>query len=71
MRFLESHGVGRLVAEAELVEAIGDLLANPDALRRMQERAWALGRRTGADRIAELVESLAGRRSAARLAAGQ
>ncbi|HEX7811230.1 MAG TPA: glycosyltransferase [Burkholderiales bacterium] len=71
VRFLESHGVGRLVAEAELVEAIGDLLANPDALRRMQERAWALGRRTGADRIAELAESLAGRRSAARLAAGQ
>lgn len=68
VRFLESHGVGRLVAEEDLVEAVEGLLANPDALRRMKERARSLGRRTGADRISELVEDLAGRRSVQRLA---
>lgn len=67
VRFLERHGVGRLVPEADLVEAIEAWLANPDALRQMKERAWSLGRRNGADRIAELVECLAERRSAQRL----
>lgn len=66
VRFLERHRVGRLVAEEALVEAIEDLLANPDALRRMKERAWSLGRRKGAERIAALVEHLAGRRSTRR-----
>jgi processive 1,2-diacylglycerol beta-glucosyltransferase len=68
VRFLERHGVGRLIAEADLVETIEGLLANSGALRRMQERAWSLGRRDGAERIAEMVERLAGGRSAQRLA---
>ena len=55
------------LTEADLVEAIEAWLANPDALRQMKERAWSLGRRNGADRIAELVECLAERRSAQRL----
>ena len=67
VRFLERHGVGQLVPEADLVDAIEGWLANPDTLRHMKERAWSLGRRNGAERIAELVERLAGRRSAWRL----
>lgn len=68
VRFLERHGVGRLVAEVDLVEALEDLLANSDALRRKKERAWSFGSRNGAQRIAELVEQLAGRRSMQRRA---
>jgi UDP-N-acetylglucosamine:LPS N-acetylglucosamine transferase len=58
-RFLEKHGVGRLVSEADLVDEVGALLADRQSLARMQERAWALGRRDGAQRIAELVGEFA------------
>ncbi len=68
VRFLERHRVGRLVAEVDLVESIEHLLANPGTLQRMQDRAWALGRRRGAERIAELAEHLARRRAAQRWA---
>jgi processive 1,2-diacylglycerol beta-glucosyltransferase len=62
VRFLEEHEVGRLVSENDLVAAIDALLADRLLLTRMQERAWLLGRRDGADRIAELALSLAGPR---------
>ena len=52
--FLEKHGVGHLVSENDLVAGIESLLANPDELARIQHRAWTLGRRDGASRIAEL-----------------
>lgn len=55
VRFLEQHRVGCLVSDEELVPRIASLLADRAELERIQDRAWALGRRDGADRIAELV----------------
>lgn len=66
VRFLERHGVGRLFPEAGLKHAVEDLLSHPEALRGMKRRAWALGRRSGADSIAELIQRAAGTQSASR-----
>jgi processive 1,2-diacylglycerol beta-glucosyltransferase len=57
--FLEKHGVGRLVPENDLVAGIESLLANPGELARIQHRAWTLGKRDGASRIAELALAVA------------
>jgi UDP-N-acetylglucosamine:LPS N-acetylglucosamine transferase len=54
VRFLERHGVGKLVPESELIGTLTGLLADRLTLTGMQERAWQLGHRDGADRIAEL-----------------
>jgi len=59
VRFLERQGVGRLVSEHELVPQVESLLGDPKELARIQRRAWALGRRDGAARIAERVLALA------------
>ena len=59
VRFLEQHGVGRLVPEDELPTALASLLANPAELARIQQRAWTLGKRDGASRIAESALALA------------
>jgi UDP-N-acetylglucosamine:LPS N-acetylglucosamine transferase len=59
VRFLERHGVGQLVQETELIGALTGLLADRLRLTRMQERAWQLGHRDGADRIAELALAMA------------
>jgi hypothetical protein len=59
VRFLEQHGVGRLVPEDDLLADIESLLANPCELDRIQQRAWTLGKRDGASRIAELALGLA------------
>jgi UDP-N-acetylglucosamine:LPS N-acetylglucosamine transferase len=56
--FLERHGVGALVNDDELVDRIQALVDQPDALMEAQRRAWALGNRQGAERIAELVLDL-------------
>jgi len=63
VRFLEQHGVGRLVPEDDLLAGIESLLANPGELARIQQRAWTLGKRDGASRIAELALALAQSRS--------
>jgi UDP-N-acetylglucosamine:LPS N-acetylglucosamine transferase len=63
VRFLERHGVGRLVPEADLAASIGSLLAHPGELARVQDRAWTLGLRDGASRIAALALALAPSRS--------
>jgi processive 1,2-diacylglycerol beta-glucosyltransferase len=63
VRFLEQHGVGRLVPEDDLLAGIESLLANPGELARIQHRAWTLGKRDGASRIAELALTLAQSRS--------
>ena len=63
VRFLEQHGVGQLVLEDELVERIESLLANRDELARIQQRAWTLGKRDAAARIAESVLAFAQARS--------
>lgn len=59
VRFLERHGVGRLVPEDDLAAEVASLLANPGELARIQQRAWTLGRRDGAPRIAESALALA------------
>lgn len=59
VRFLERHGVGRLLSDDDLVGSIETLLGHPEELAALKERAWLLGRRNGADRIAERVLALA------------
>lgn len=54
LRFLEAHGVGRQVTDEALPSALAALLSARDELRGYQSRAWALGRRDGAVRIAAL-----------------
>ena len=63
VRFLEQHGVGRLVPEDDLLAGVESMLANPGELARVQHRAWTLGKRDGASRIAELALALAQSRS--------
>lgn len=60
VRFLEEHNVGRLVPETELSAALTSLFADPVALAGMQRRAWLLGRRDGAERVAKAALTLAG-----------
>lgn len=55
VRFLEQHRVGCLVSDEQLVPRIVSMFADRAELARIQDRAWALGRRDGADRIADLV----------------
>jgi len=58
VRFLERHGVGGLVPERELVESLRSLLGNSRKLACLQDRAWNLGRRDSAERVADLVYEL-------------
>ncbi len=60
--FLERHRVGGLVADDELFDRVNLLLGHRETLQRIQQRAWALGRRDGASRIAELTLELAAAR---------
>ena len=57
--FLHRHDVGGLVADGELLDRLAALLQHPGALQSMQMRAWQLGRRDGAPRIARLAVDLA------------
>jgi len=61
--FLERHDVGGLVSDRELVRRVDELFSDPQALREMQERAWLLGRRTGAMKVAEIALDLASARA--------
>jgi UDP-N-acetylglucosamine:LPS N-acetylglucosamine transferase len=65
VRFLEENRVGRLVAEDELPAAAQALLADAGELASIQQRAWSLGRREGAARVAALACELAARNAAA------
>ena len=58
VNFLEQHDVGGLVGDDEVLMRVERLLREPDVLRQMQQRAWSLGRRDGARRVAELVLEL-------------
>jgi UDP-N-acetylglucosamine:LPS N-acetylglucosamine transferase len=51
------------VPEADLAASIESLLAHPGELARVQDRAWTLGQRDGASRIAALALALAQSRS--------
>lgn len=57
--FLTRHGVGGLVADGELLNRVDALLHDRDVLQNMQRRAWLLGQRDGAKRVAELALDLA------------
>jgi UDP-N-acetylglucosamine:LPS N-acetylglucosamine transferase len=57
--FLQSHDVGGLVADGELLDRLAALLQDSNALHAMQMRAWQLGRREGARRVAEIAVELA------------
>jgi UDP-N-acetylglucosamine:LPS N-acetylglucosamine transferase len=58
VRFLEQHRVGGLVADSELPQRIQALVKDSRALADAQVRAWALGNRHGASRVAELMLDL-------------
>lgn len=58
VRFLESNDVGGLVTDTQLVHRLQALVSDPVALAAAQRRAWALGNRQGAPRIAELLLDL-------------
>lgn len=67
VRFLERHGVGALVRDDEIATRIEEVISRPQTLADMQQRAWQLGQRCGAARVAELaLDLLAGRRRAVR-----
>ncbi|HWK51382.1 MAG TPA: glycosyltransferase [Steroidobacter sp.] len=57
--FLTRHEVGGLVADGELLERVDALLRDRDALQSMQRRAWLLGQREGAAKVAHLALDLA------------
>jgi UDP-N-acetylglucosamine:LPS N-acetylglucosamine transferase len=59
VRFLERHGLGRLVPDEELAQQVRDWLAEPARLADVHRRAWAAGRRDGAARVAEVALELA------------
>lgn len=59
VRFLEQHGVGGLVGDAELADRIDAVIQEPAKLALIQERAWALGCRDGSTRISDLALDLA------------
>jgi processive 1,2-diacylglycerol beta-glucosyltransferase len=60
--FLDRHGVGGLVADGELSTRVESMLADRAVLEQIQQRAWRLGRRDGAARVAELALDLAAAR---------
>ncbi len=64
VRFLERHGIGRLVANDDLAHQVSEWLASAERLQEIQQRAWAAGRRDGAVRIAEETLRLAAARAA-------
>lgn len=59
LRFLHAHGVGELLPGPELVGRVEAMTRARGELERIQARAWALGRRDGAARIAALALELA------------
>jgi len=61
VRFLEQHGVGRLLDDAQLVEQITAWLHDPQQLEDVQARAQRLGRRDGARAVARQALELADR----------
>lgn len=66
VQFLQRHEVGGLVQATHLVPRIEALFAAPAMLAAVQARAWSLGKRDGATRIAALVlEAAVNRRETA------
>jgi UDP-N-acetylglucosamine:LPS N-acetylglucosamine transferase len=61
VRFLEQHGVGRLLDDAKLIQQIGAWLRDPAELEAVQQAAQRLGRRDGAVQVARHALELADR----------
>ncbi len=59
LQFLRRHQIGDLVRNDDLVQRVESMVQAPAMLRRMQARAWELGRRDGAARVASLALDLA------------
>lgn len=59
--FLERRGLGALVTDGELPGRVAALAADRAHLAQLQRRAWLLGRRDGAQRVADLALELAAR----------
>lgn len=59
VRFLEAHGVGRLVQGRELAASVAALLADRSQLAAMQERAAALGHCDSAQQVVSVARMLA------------
>jgi UDP-N-acetylglucosamine:LPS N-acetylglucosamine transferase len=57
--FLTRHEVGGLVADGELLERVDALFRDREGLQNMQRRAWLLGQRDGAAKVAQLALDLA------------
>ena len=70
VRFLERHGVGRLVPEHELPDLVDAWLSDAGQLAQLQSRAWALGRRDGAAGVAQAALEYA-QAAQPRMAAGE
>ena len=64
VRFLERHGIGRLVGNDQLAQQVREWLESQQVLQDIQARAAAAGRRDGALRVAEQALELAARRLA-------
>jgi UDP-N-acetylglucosamine:LPS N-acetylglucosamine transferase len=55
LNFLERHGVGGIVPLKDLAERLDRLFRDTSTLTSLQRRAWHLGRRDGAERIADMI----------------
>jgi processive 1,2-diacylglycerol beta-glucosyltransferase len=64
--FLERNDVGGLVGDREIAGRVDALLQDREQLQHMQRRAWLVGRRDGAARIAGIAVKLASDSIAAR-----
>lgn len=59
VHFLERNQVGGLVRDHDLAARVNALLQNRGTLLEIQSRAWALGRRAGAAKVAQMALELA------------
>jgi UDP-N-acetylglucosamine:LPS N-acetylglucosamine transferase len=64
VNFLAQHDVGGLVADGKMLGRVTELLRDRDRLQSMQRRAWLLGQRDGARKVAELALDFVSRRQA-------
>jgi UDP-N-acetylglucosamine:LPS N-acetylglucosamine transferase len=64
VNFLAEHDVGGLVPDGEMLGRVTELLRDRDRLQAMQRRAWLLGRRDGARKVADLALNFVSRRQA-------
>jgi processive 1,2-diacylglycerol beta-glucosyltransferase len=58
VNFMERNRVGALVRDHELFDRVQGALSRPDELSATQVRAWALGGRSGAAHVADLILDL-------------